>query len=361
MRRLLQVGAGAEPPVAAVGLSILKELFAARRTEIKQLVQCVDSQLKAKTAEIGDDAEEERFVDDDVAAAEKEAATEDISDRYKPMAREPRHAKAQHTPLWELFALASHVHPFVSHGATRLLSAETYEEVGENPFQEFSTGELLEQFAYASSKPRTKSGKEAAARLPYNSDKFMKKKNIQPHERFFHLYFKDSTVQKLQKRKAEARKLKEEDVDEEDGQSADDAEADEFFDAHIKEQMPKGDFDVDPDVDDDSDMDPDMDDFGEGGESDLDDDSGSAGVGNGGDFGSDASGGGSDDDDDDEDDSGDDESAASGRKAKRKALSDMTRKDQAAEIKKIKKQHSGALFASADDFDKLMEDEYGVM
>ena len=42
--------------------------------------------------------------------------------------------------LKELFALASHVHPYVSHGATRLLSAETFVDIGENPFQEFFGG-----------------------------------------------------------------------------------------------------------------------------------------------------------------------------------------------------------------------------
>jgi ribosome biogenesis protein MAK21 len=206
MRRLLQVGAGGEPPVAAIGLAILRELFVARRAEMKLLLQSADATLKSKTAELGDDAEEEHFVDDDVAAERKEQAAE--VERYQPLAREPRYAKAQHTPLWELFALASHVHPFVSHGAMRLLSAETFEDVGENPFQEFSTGELLEQFAYAASKPRTKQGKEAAARLPYNSEKFMRRKNILPHERFFHQYFRDGTVQEQQRRKK--RKQKEE-------------------------------------------------------------------------------------------------------------------------------------------------------
>lgn len=328
---------------------------------MKQLIQNVDSQLKSKTLELGDEAEEERFVDDDVAAVQKNL--EDTSERYLPLAREPRYARAQHTPLWELFALASHVHPFVSHGAVRLLSAETFEDAGENPFQEFSTGELLEQFAYASSKPRTKKGEQAAARLPYNSDKFMRRKRIAPHERFFHQYFRDSTVREQQKRKAARRKQREEDVDE-DGEAADGGvEEDEFFDDHIREQMPKGDFDVDPDMDDDSD-DPDLDDFDEDAEEDAD-----GGDDGGGNSDSEAMGRDSDANDtdgEDEADSGgdgdsDDKSEAEahggeGRKGKRKALKAMPRKEQAKEIKKMKKKHSGSLFASAEDFETFLDD-----
>lgn len=358
MRRLLQVGASAEPPVAAVGLAILRELFVARRAEMKQLIQSVDVGLRSKTTqlELGDDAEEENFVDDDVAAVHKDA---DASlERYQPLAREPRHAKAQHTPLWELFALASHVHPFVSHGATRLLSAETFEDVGENPFQEFSANELLEQLAYASSKPRTKKGEQASARLPYNSVKFMRRKNIHPHERFFHQYFHDSTVRKQQERKAARRKQREEDVDEEGDKGEEDAdEADEFFDDYLEEQMPQGDFNCDADIDDDSD-DPDLDDFDEEGEDDDDGDDGEE------DPLTKMRGEGADEDDGDSDeddgaegaDSDSDAPSGTGRKGKRKANdANLPWKDR---VKAVKKKHAGSLFASPEDFETFLNDEF---
>lgn len=311
---------------------------------MKQLVQSVDSNLRQKDADLGDDAEEERFVDDDAVVSKAEGGAE--SKCYNPLAREPRHAKARQTALWELFALASHVHPFVSHGATQLLAAETYTDVGENPFQDFATSELLEQFAYASSHPRTKKGEKGAVRLPYNSDKFVKKKNIAPHEKFFHLYFSDSAIQEQQKRKASRRKQSEDDFDEE-GQDANDNEEDQFFDDYLKEQMPKGDFDCDPEADDDSDdidMDMDMDD-----DEDEDDDK------------EDMEGpGGSGDDDGDSavDESSDaDASSGTGRKGKRQAdEANLPRKDR---VKKLKKKHSGSMFASVEDFEQLLQEDFG--
>lgn len=317
---------------------------------MKLLLQSADATLKSKTAELGDDAEEEHFVDDDVAAENKEQVAE--VERYQPLAREPRYAKAQHTPLWELFALASHVHPFVSHGAMRLLSAETFEDAGENPFQEFSTGELLEQFAYAASKPRTKQGKEAAARLPYNSEKFMRRKNILPHERFFHQYFRDDTVQKQQKLKAARRKQKEEDVDEEgDGGEDNEEEADAFFDDYLQEQMPKGDFDCDADIDDDSD-DADLSGF----EDDGEDDFGEPEEGSGGDDDDEEAGEAEEGDDDDEEDSDIEAPGGKGRKGKRKVDdAELPRKDR---VKKLKKKHAGSMFASAEDFETLLQEDF---
>merc|ERR1719424_7860 len=337
---------------------------------MKQLIQNVDAKLQSKTVEVADDAEEERFVDDDAPVAAKDGQGDATSHRYQPLAREPRHAKAQNTPLWELWAMAGHVHPFISHGATKLLSGETFEDAAENPFQEFSTGELLEQFAYASSKPRTKRGEQAEARLPYNSDKFMRRKTIRPHERFFHQYFKDSTVQQQQKRKAALRKQNEDDVDEEneDGGDADaEEQEDRFFDSYIEDQMPKGEFDCDADEDDDSD-DPDMDDSDAGSDDDDDaDDEGGAGSDDSmaARIKADGAGSGDDEEDSDPDDDddrgdgsggGDPENEApggTGRQGKRKT--DMTRKDK---VKAIKKKHSGSLFASAEDFTSFLNEDF---
>lgn len=323
---------------------------------MKQLIQSVDAKLQSKTLELGDDAEDEKFVDDDVAASQKDEKS--TSERYEPLAREPKHAKAQHTPLWELFALASHVHPYVSHGATRLLSAETFVDIGENPFQEFSTGEMLEQFAYASSRPRTKRGEQAAARLPYNSDKFMRRKNIAPHERFFHQYFCDDLIKEQQAKKNAARREREEDVDEEDDDG--DAEAeDQFFEEHIREMMPPDEED-DPDMDDDSDdFDPDDDD-----EDDGEDDDPLRNESSGGSQEDDEEGAdefpddGSEGDDDDDDDEGDSDSGQPQTRSKRKADEALGGAERAKAIRKVKRKHAGSMFASPEDFAEFLNEDF---
>merc|ERR1712113_113417 len=125
---------------------------------------------------------------------------------YTPLTRDPRHAKSRQTPLWELYALRSHVHPFVAHGAAQLLQAGSFEDVGSNPFETFSQSEMLEEFVLSSranreSKKDRKKDKQSKARISFTKERFSKKKNVPPHERFFQLYFKDATVQRLQRQK----------------------------------------------------------------------------------------------------------------------------------------------------------------
>eukprot|EP00928_Gymnodinium_smaydae_P028346 TRINITY_DN21632_c0_g1_i1.p1 TRINITY_DN21632_c0_g1~~TRINITY_DN21632_c0_g1_i1.p1 ORF type:complete len:854 (-),score=254.54 TRINITY_DN21632_c0_g1_i1:103-2379(-) len=376
-RRMLQVGANGEAALGAASLEVLRELLMAHRAEMKQLLSATDKELKAPA-----DAEadvEEVFHDDDRsedgAEAGKRGGVAD-SERYEPLAREPRFARARHTPLWELHALRQHVHPFVAHGASKLLSHENFQDAGSNPFEDHSCNELLEQFAYVSRARRPKTGakanskgQEAADKLLYNSERFVKKKRVLPHERFFQAYFRDSVVRSQQLRKAKARSKREEDIDEERAGMDDDADApgfdeeeDEFFDEYLKGQIPKGEGGDDDDEDEDPDMDDDsaFDSEGEGAESSA----GSGGASDA-DGASDASVAGSaveqpsdgddDDDDDEEDDEDDEEDDAPQRGKKRKASAEpASRKDK---IKALKKKHSGSMFASVEDFEQLLADD----
>jgi len=123
--------------------------------------------------------------------------------------------------------------------------------------------------------------KPSKARISFTTERFSKKKNVLPHELFFQLYFKDATVQRLQRQKEKNKKEKEDDFDEEGGKSGeegsepDEEEEDKFFDEYLQGQMPgaeDGEDEDDPDMDDDSDFGDPSDDGEEGGEDDDDND-----------------------------------------------------------------------------------------
>jgi len=366
-RRMLQVGSNAQPPVAVAALTVLRELLMARRAEVRPLLNSVDADLKAAGVVGDDDDDEEHFVDDDASAAapgagDDEAAAAADKEKYAPHARDPRHSKSRQTPLWELYALRSHVHPFVAHSATQLLEAGSFEDVGKNVFETFSQSEMLEQFVLSSranrdSKDRRKDpkDKQSKTRMSFTTERFSKKKNVLPHERFFQLYFKDETVQKLQRQKEQSKKQKEEDFDEEGGKSGEEAsevdeeEEDKFFDEYLQGQMPGADDDEDED---DPDMDDDSDDDEEGGDEDdanFDDDP----LRNEGDEPEDGSG----DDDDGEEEA---EAPPARKSRKRKASEDAAEEEPATKgdrIKQLRKLHAKSSFASVEDFEGLLDDD----
>lgn len=358
-RRLLQVGGNSQPPVAVAALAVLRQLLSARRAELRPLLQSVDSQLTADAEP--DDADEEHFVDDDTAQAKKAAAeapalASEERPHYEPSKRDPRFAKARCTPLWELYALRSHVHPFVAHGAARLLEADTFEDIGDNPFETFGHGEMLEEFVLSSRAQRggKKKGrnkeKGSKVRVSFATDRFLKKKSVAPHERFIQLYYRDSTVQERQREKKSKQKLAESDVDEEggggsgdSGEELDEEAEDKFFDAHLQGMLPKDSDDEggdeDPDMDDDSAF------SGEGSEEE-----GSLAASEPAEDGGSDAGGSSD------------EASETPRRnkqgAKRKGAAEELPKDRAKRIKALRSAHSGSMFASAEDFEALLaEDE----
>eukprot|EP00438_Fugacium_kawagutii_P013839 Skav219980 [mRNA] locus=scaffold137:52766:68938:- [translate_table: standard] len=303
----------------ARGVALARRLL----MEMAPLMHTVDRKVVPAEAE-GNAAEEEHFVDDDVALAAAKDAPEDqhisaealhtphfsTETHYDPLMREPRFARARNAPFWELQALSGHVHPTVSHYAQKLLRAEAYQELSSalassaqvlqdgptNPFDVFSVSELLEQFAYHSRvKRERKTGKklDTVKSTIMNSEAFLKRKTVQPHERlchhaippltsfsfgmrhftscffgcrFFKTYFTDPKVRKEQERKRKASKKDVDDVDEEE---EDGEEADDFFDNYLKGEMQDDMDDMDDDEDDDDDdLDEDEEDLEDEGTSD---------------------------------------------------------------------------------------------
>lgn len=345
-RRFLQVGANAEPAVAVAALAVLRQLFSAHPPELKPLLSTVESSL-VPPAEGDDEDDEEHFVDDALPGVvpsrpakgqsiTKGAAKSDHEQqyRYEPLAREPRFARARHTPMWELFALSNHVHPFVAHGAVKLLESKPFSDVGSNPFEIFSCSELLEQFTYASRghRDRHASGKKEQATpsilVPFNSERFSQRKNVQPHERFFQQYFRDVTVQQTQKKKADRKKQTEEDYDEEEAKDGiAEEEEDKFFDDFLQGQMPQ-------DEEEDDEEDPDED-FAEDSEEEHE--------------GQDAEDSGPDD--------AASQSSAEHSSKKTKRTADQAELPMRDRIKALKKQHAGSMFASVEDFEQLLDDD----
>lgn len=353
VRRLLQVGAHNEPPVAVAALTVMKDLMSLHSPEVKPLLSCTDATLPQSDEPAGamEDEDVEHFVDDDVAEAQGAAMQEkndnerDLQSRrkmYLPTTREPRFAAARSTPLWELHALCNHVHPFVATGASAFLGATAFDVESGNPFETFSCGELLEQFTYATRTQKTRKDRfgretEGAPIAPVNSEKFARRKRVPPHERFFQLYFQDKIVRAAQKQKLKSRREKEEDFDEQGGREGEvddtkgDAE-DAFFDNYLKGEL--GDVDLDDEGEEEG-SDIDDDDFGEGEEEGFGDVP-------------------ADEDAEDEAVTGDDLTLGQ-RPGKRKALSELPKQER---IKALKKQHAGAMFASIEDFEQLIaEDE----
>lgn len=379
-RRLLQLGANAEPAVAAVALSVLRGVLMAHRAELRPLLNTTDSQVKFKAERANDG--DEHFVDDDAveedAPQSSDAAGADGGrPTYTPGVRDPLWAKSRATPIWELFALRNHVHPFVAYGASKLLNAETYQDVTSTPFDTFCHTELLEQLVLSSrsnridkwrpkkgidSKDAEKGEKGKQARTSFDDDKFSKKM-VAPHEKFFQLYFGDATVSR--KRREKARKQRKdqwtgmtgmEEMDEERFGPVEDEETDAFFDNYLSKRMPEVAGEAADEFDDDDEV------FSPGG-SDMESDENHMEDGSG--------------EGEDEDFSGAEEGKrkrkgkagkvgktkkAAGKKGakgkKRKAEAPpLSSEDR---IKKLRETHTGASagsFASAEDFEGLLEDD----
>merc|ERR1711988_1381024 len=91
-------------------------------------------------------------------------------------------------------------------------------------------------------------------------------------------------------------------------------------------------------------------------EDDGEDDFGEPEEGSGGDDDDEEAGEAEEGDDDDEEDSDIEAPGGKGRKGKRKVDdAELPRKDR---VKKLKKKHAGSMFASAEDFETLLQEDF---
>ncbi|XP_053193550.1 CCAAT/enhancer-binding protein zeta [Scomber japonicus] len=366
-----------------------------------------------------DDDEEERFVDADkveeegVSAAPAEEVKPTASwvhhqnleggkslQSYDPLHRNPLFCGADHTTLWELQRLTLHFHPSVSLFAKTILEGGFIHYSGD-PLNDFTLIRFLDRFVFRNPKQlKGKQNTDAAAvpkqrlplhYLPVNCDEFLAKdeSQIPVDEIFFHRFFKKRQQEKqLRRPRADDDNESLEDVDDDEFEKIlDTCEGDSYFTdlaaddldfaGNVKtKKVKKGGEESDSDADD-SDLD------------DLDDEEMSLGSMDEEDFGDeledeggtfmDINGGGDGDDDDDDDeipeledddgafDDSDEEMETPditprAKKGKRKSSEELDFSGSLGSKegkKKKKKGNDRAVFASAEEFGSLLDENAG--
>ncbi|XP_073348735.1 CCAAT/enhancer-binding protein zeta [Pagrus major] len=417
VKRLLQVSAEQNASFACGALFLVSEVMKAK-PGLKMLLQEggdgeeEDFKDLAEENDDEDDDEEERFVDADKLEEGASAATEEAKptaswvhhknleggksmQNYDPLHRNPLFCGADHTTLWELQMLSVHFHPSVSLFAKTILQGGSIQYTGD-PLQDFTLIRFLDRFVFRNPKQLTgKQNTVAAAMkklpvnvLPVNCEEFLSKEESQVpvDEIFFHRFFKKRQQEKqLRRPRPDSDNESVEDVDDDEFEKLlDTCEGDSYFTEMADDNLDfagsvknkkgkKAAEDSDSDMDD-SDMD------------DLDDEEVSLGSMDEEDFGDeledeggmfmDADGGDDDEDDDDEVpeledddaafDGSDDEMDApditprtkKGNKRKSSEELDFSGSIGSKQGKK-KGKKDVAMFASADEFGSLLDENAG--
>lgn len=140
---------------------------------------------------------------------------------YNPLKREPKYARAQSAPLWELVQLARHCHPTVSMWASDLLKGELLEYPGD-PLLDFGLGNFLDRISYKNPKSLEKIQKHrqrmAQFEKPINQINFSggeKPSEVRQEEQYLYKYM-NMKPPKITKTK---RQPNEDDEDEEEDPS----------------------------------------------------------------------------------------------------------------------------------------------
>ena len=274
VKRLLQVIAMHQPPLVCGVLYLLREL----EKTFPALTMLIDR------AEQDASDDEETFRDVDDGDEEFPKAPKDLTSsiankkKYDPRRRDPVHANAFDSALWELPAFITHYHPSVSLFAKSLLS---HDPMPPKPdLQQNTLISFLDRFVYKHPKlhsnAKTKgasimqplsSGDDgnvflpAASRAtnkgqPVNSDAFWRQevKEVGAHEVFFHKYFRavKSKEEKKREKKVKKSKAGQDDV----GSGSDEEEEAEIWKALVdsRPEIEGDDSDVDMDFSDDEEL-----------------------------------------------------------------------------------------------------------
>ncbi|KAK4547439.1 hypothetical protein LTR36_001095 [Oleoguttula mirabilis] len=237
VKRLLQVVTMHEPPFVCGVLYLISELEVTFPSIRNMMTE----------AEVEDDDEEERFVDvpedgADVGQQQQQTARADAAARpnegYDPRKRDPEHAHADRSCLWELLPFLQHFHPSVSLFAESLLLAQAMPPKPDPT--KHTLMHFLDRFVYRNAKSKqagahgasimqpmagsnaadllVKPGEGGArAGAPVNSEAFWQKKveDVAADEVFFHSYFNQSGGKKRSKVSDKKQKKRAGDDDEE--------------------------------------------------------------------------------------------------------------------------------------------------
>lgn len=369
VKRLLQIIHMHEPPFICGVLYLINELIATFPT-IKSMLSTPEDHA--------DDSGEEHFedvVDDEEG---KPSKVEQKSDRpsYDSRKRDPEHAQADLSCLWELLPLQAHYHPSVHVLASKIVNQEPIKEKPDPTI--YTLMNFLDKFSFRNAKTKTQaihgssimqpmSGTSKAASYlitardgdrtndPLNSEQFWRKKvdDVRVDEVFFHTYFEKAGKAKQADKKA---KKKDKRKDGSDDESAED----EIWQALVKSRP-----DVEGDGGDDDDLsDFDMDDMMSDDEAGGMD--GGVELNLGSDDDADIPAGGAEDDDEDDFENFDldDEDAFMDSDADIPVDIDMNddadvddKKEKDGRKSKKRKLKNLPTFASAEDYAKLIGDD----
>jgi ribosome biogenesis protein MAK21 len=232
VKRLLQIIHLHEPPFICGVLYLIKELMTAFPS-IKAMLSTPEDN------ESGSEDEHYEDVPEDGTAAKERKTSKHA--RYDPRKRDPDHAHADLSCLWELLPLLAHYHPSVHVLASKLLNQQPITEKPDPTV--YTLMNFLDKFAFrnAKTKPQAAHGtsimqpmagtSKAADYLitardgdrhhdPVNSEQFWRKKvdDVREDEVFFHTYFEKAGKAKQASMKEKKRKRAKDDDDESSGE-----------------------------------------------------------------------------------------------------------------------------------------------
>jgi ribosome biogenesis protein MAK21 len=232
VKRLLQIIHLHEPPFICGVLYLVNELITTFPT-IKSMLSTPEDNA--------DDSGEEHYedVDEDAEAKTKED-TKPHKPSYDARKRDPEHAQADLSCLWELLPLQAHYHPSVHVLANRIINQEPIKEKPDPTI--YTLMNFLDKFSFRNAKTKSQavhgtsimqpmSGTSKAADYlitardgdrmhdPVNSEQFWRKKvdDVRVDEVFFHTYFEKAGRAKQADKKAK-KKNKKADSDDESGE-----------------------------------------------------------------------------------------------------------------------------------------------
>jgi len=344
VRRLCQLGASQGEPGPAYGsIWTFSDLLLARKLELQRILRAKNETALAP--------EIEEYADDD-AAPKKET----ILAGYDPSKniRDPRHAGANRTRIWEVWATKHHIHPIVSSSAKKVLRADTFTVEGEDAFETCSMHKFLDLFQVVN-----QSAEKSGEYLDLA-------KKVVPEEEYHAQYFRDMKISNRRKKLEARRRMGEEGAfgsaegkDAEGGQEDDEQDVDAFFTKYLENQMSEqmG----DPDMDDEPDMDDDEEDD-EGSEDDEKAIEAALAEGDSDEDDADDSDGDDLEDDVDMDDDAimDMEDDIKDNKPDHSSFKKCSKEDKAKRQKALLSHYNkskGGLFASADDFSSIVGDD----
>jgi ribosome biogenesis protein MAK21 len=235
VKRLLQIIHLHEPPFICGVLYLINELMNTFPS-IKSMLTTPEDNAS--------DSEEEHY--DDVTENPTTPTKVEKPKRrhYDPRKRDPDHADADLSCLWELLPLQAHYHPSVHVLASKIMSSEPVKEKPDPTI--YTLMNFLDKFAFRNAKiKQTTHGTSIMQPLtgsnvinsgsylitdragvkydePINSEQFWKKKvdEVRDDEVFFHAYFEKSGKAKQKIKKKEKKRDRDDSEEEEEGEDA---------------------------------------------------------------------------------------------------------------------------------------------